>query len=110
MPFYLKLLLSIVIIITATQIGRSFPSLGGIIATMPLTGSIVLVWFYADNPGNFRLMESFSKGSLWGALISVLFFVTVYLCFRRDFSLTATLTSGFSVWLVGALCYQFLLK
>lgn len=36
MPFYIKLLLSVTIIVLATQIGRHFPALGGLVATMPL--------------------------------------------------------------------------
>ena len=51
MQFFFKLLISIAIIVFCTQIGRKFPSLGGLIATMPLTGVIVLVWLYSNNPG-----------------------------------------------------------
>ena len=64
MQFVFKLLISIAIIVFCTQVGRKFPSLGGLIATMPLTGAIVLVWLYSDNPGNFRLMEDYTKGAL----------------------------------------------
>ena len=64
MPFLFKLLLSIIIIVLTTQIGRYYPTWGGLIATMPLTGAIVLVWLFSDNPGNFQLMESYTKGAL----------------------------------------------
>jgi len=66
MQFFIKLLISVSIIVLCTQIGRKFPTLGGLIATMPLTSAIVLVWLYSDNPGNFRLMEGYTKGALWG--------------------------------------------
>ena len=80
MQFAFKLMISIAIIIFCTQVGRKFPSLGGLIATMPLTGVIVLVWLYADNPGNFSVMEDYTKGALWGIVPSILFFIfCVYL-------------------------------
>ncbi len=56
MRFLIKLLISVGIIIFCTQIGRKLPSLAGLIAVMPLTGVIVLLWLYSDNPGNFNLM------------------------------------------------------
>jgi hypothetical protein len=64
MDFLIKLLISIVIIIVCTQIGRRVPSLSGLIATMPLVSVIILVWIYSDNPGNFKLMEDFTKAAL----------------------------------------------
>ncbi|PKM89163.1 MAG: hypothetical protein CVU87_05930 [Firmicutes bacterium HGW-Firmicutes-12] len=110
MPFYIKIVLSIIIIVLATQLGRYFPSLSGLIATMPLTGSLVLIWLYADNPGNFGLMESYTRGALWGILPSILFFLTVYQCFRNELPLSITLSAGFGVWLVGAFVHQLFIK
>jgi hypothetical protein len=43
MSFFIKLLISNSVIIFCTQIGKRSPSLGGLIATMPLTGLIVLI-------------------------------------------------------------------
>lgn len=110
MPFYIKLFLSTAIIVLATQIGRSFPLLSGLIATMPLTGAIVLVLLYTDNPGNFGLIETYTKGALLGILPSILFFVTAFLCFRKELALGLTLVISFSVWLLGAFIHQLLLK
>ena len=110
MTLIFKLLISIIIIIVATQTGRYFPSLSGLIATMPLTGAIVLIWLYFDNPDNLRLMEGYAKGALWGIIPSALFFLTAYLCFRKDYPLTVALTAGFAVWPAGAFVHQMLLK
>lgn len=110
MPFYIKLLLSIFIIVFTTQIGRYFPALSGLIATMPLTGALVLVWLYSDNPGNFRLMESYTRGALWGIIPSIFFFLVAHLCFRKNLPLTVTLIASFGVWLLGACIHQLLIK
>ncbi len=81
MRFLIKLLISVGIIIFCTQIGRKLPSLAGLIAVMPLTGVIVLLWLYSDNPGNFNLMTDYTGAALWGILPSVLFFLTALMCF-----------------------------
>ena len=64
MRFVVKLLISLGIIIFCTQVGRKLPTLAGLIAVMPLTGLVVLVWLYLDNPGNFGLMSDYTKGAL----------------------------------------------
>jgi len=110
MRFVIKLLISVCVIVFCTQIGRKLPTLAGLIAVMPLTGLIVLVWLYMDNPGNFNLMTDYTKGALWGILPSILFFLMVFICFRRHLPLWIVLCASFAVWLVAAFIHQLLLK
>ena len=110
MQFFLKLVITNLIIIFCTLIGRRSPTLGGLIATMPLTSLLVLVWLYADNPGDYRLMTDYTRGVLWGIIPTILFFAVVYMCFRRQFALPLVLSAGFGVWLAGALVHQWLLS
>jgi len=110
MNFFIKLLISNAVIIFCTQIGKRYPSLGGLIATMPLTGLIVLIWLYTENPGDDGLMRSYTLGAVWGTLPSVLFFGVALYCFSRQFSLALVLTASFGVWLAGAVVHQMFLK
>jgi uncharacterized membrane protein (GlpM family) len=110
MRFIIKLLISLSIIIIATQIAKKAPTLAGLIAVMPLTGLIVLVWLYFDNPGNTPLMTDYLKGALWGILPSILFFVTAFFCFQRRLSLAVVLTISFAIWLIAAALHQYLLN
>jgi len=69
MRFAIKLLISVCVIAFCAQIGRRLPPFlsstedkgAGLIAVMPLTGLIVLIWLYLDNPGNFNLMTDYTK-------------------------------------------------
>ena len=110
MRFLIKLLISVGIIIFCAQIGRKLPTLAGLIAVMPLTGLIVLVWLCLDNPGNFNMMTDYTKGALWGIVPSVLFFLVAFLCFHKKLSLWIVLCASFAVWLVAAFIHQLLLK
>lgn len=109
MQFIIKLLITVAIIVVCSQIGRKFPTLGELIATMPITSLIVLLWLYSDNPGNFNLMEDYTKGVLWGIIPTTMFFVVAYLCFRKHLPCSLALSASFSTWLVGALIHQYLL-
>lgn len=110
MRFAIKLLISVCVIAFCAGIGRKLPTLAGLIAVMPLTGLIVLVWLCLDNPDNFNLMTEYTKGALWGIVPSVLFFLVAFMCFHKRLSLWIVLCAGFAVWLVAAFIHQWLLK
>lgn len=110
MRFLIKLLISVCIIAFCTQIGRRQPTLAGLIAVMPLTGLIVMLWLYSDNPGNLQLMTDYTKGALFGILPSILFFLVAFMCFRKQLSLWIVLCASFAVWLISALIHQLLLN
>ena len=105
-----KLCIAVAIILFCTQIGKRFPTLAGLIATMPLTGLIVLVWLYSDHPGDYDLMMNYSKGVLWGILPSIAFFLVAFICFAKHLSLPAVLSASFAVWLMGAFVHQCFLR
>ena len=108
--FAAKLIISVAVILLATQIGRRAPTLAGLIAVMPLTSLLVLLWLYWDHPGDFALMSDYCGGALLGIIPTVLFFVTALVCFRRHLPLWAVLCASFAVWLLGAFVHQWLLR
>jgi uncharacterized membrane protein (GlpM family) len=110
MRFVIKLLISLFVIILCTQIGRKLPTLAGLIAVMPLTGLIVLLWIYSDNAGDFNLMTNYTKGALWGIIPSILFFLAAFICFHRQLALWIVLSISFAVWIIGAFIHQWLLN
>ena len=110
MKFVIKLLISVCVIGICAGIARKVPSLAGLIAVMPLTGLIVLIWLYLDNPENFALMTDYAKGALWGIVPSILFFLVAFICFHRQLPLWIVLCASFAVWLVGAFFHQLLLR
>ena len=110
MKFVIKLVISVCIISICAVVARKAPTLAGLIAVMPLTGLIVLIWLYLDNPGNFALMTDYAKGALWGIVPSILFFLVAFICFQKQLPLWIVLCASFAVWLIGAFFHQWLLR
>ncbi len=110
MQYLIKTVLSVLIILGATALGRRFPSAAGLIGVMPLTGALVLVWMYWDNRGNPEVMQGFARGAAWGILPSLLFFFVALLCFKRQMPLAVVLAASFGAWMAGAFVHQWLLK
>ena len=110
MQILIKVVISVVVILVATAIGKRLPSTAGLIGVMPLTGALVLVWMYLENKGDPDIMQDFAKGALWGILPSILFFLVAFFCFRKHLSLPTVLISSFGVWLAAAFVHQWVLK
>ena len=110
MHLFLKIFLSLAIILTATAIGRKWPALAGLVGVMPLTGALVLVWMSIDSGNDPRIMQQFTRGALWGLLPTVLFFVVAFLCYRKGLALPLVLSASFGAWLVAAVIHQLALK
>ncbi len=110
MQILVKALLSVVIILAATAIGKKLPSTAGLIGVMPLAGALVLVWIYLESDGDPKIMQSFTKGALWGILPSILFYLVAFFCFKRSLPLPVVLVASFGVWLCAAVVHQWILK
>lgn len=110
MHLFLKITLSLAIILTATAIGRKWPALAGLVGVMPLTGALVLVWISIDSGNDPRVMQQFTWGALWGLLPTILFFLVAWLGFRKGLPLPLVLAAGFATWLVAALAHQWALR
>ena len=109
MRFVIRLLISVCVIVFCVQISRKMPTLAGLVAVMPLTGLIVLLWLYSDNPGNYEMMIDYTKGALWGIVPSILFFLVAFICFRKQLALWIVLCASFAIWLIAAFLHQWLL-
>jgi len=110
MQFALKLLLANIVIISCLLLGRRLPALSGLIASMPLTTLVVLIWLHADNPGDNRVITNFVSGVFWGVIPTFLFFAVAWFCLRRGIPLFTTLATSMVVWLLGACVHQSMLK
>lgn len=110
MQVIIKAVISVTIILLATAIGKRIPSAAGLIGVMPLTGALVLAWLYLENKGDPLIMQSFTRGALWGILPSILFFLVALYCFKRGFSLYVVLILSFTAWAMAALIHQWIIK
>lgn len=108
MRFAVRLLIIVCIISFCAAVARKMPTLAGLIAVMPLTGLIVLIWLYLDHPGDFSLMTAYTKGALWGIVPTILFFLMAFVCLGKRLPLGIVLSASFAVWLIAAIAHQWL--
>jgi uncharacterized membrane protein (GlpM family) len=107
--FILRLLLTIIIIVSCSLIARKLPTLGGLIAAAPITTLLVFLWIYSFEPTDYDTLSLYVKGVLWGIVPSICFFVAAHLCFKSKLPVPAALAASSFVWLVSAVIHQLLL-
>ena len=110
MEFFVKLLLTNLVIITCVRIGKTMPALGGLIATMPITSLLVMLWLYRDSRGDTLLLGRYTSGVLVGIGPTILFFLAVWFCLRRGLPFGPALCAGLLAWSAGAVAHQLLLR
>jgi uncharacterized membrane protein (GlpM family) len=110
MQVFIKIFLSLGIILAATEIAKKMPSLAGLLAVMPLTGALILVWVHLENRGHPEVMRIFSKSAFFGILPTLLFFLAALICYRKHLPLSVVLVCSFGSWAAAALIHQWLMK
>jgi len=89
----IKALLSGVIVAAVSEIARRYPGWGGLLASLPLTSLLAMIWLYRDSADAERVAE-LSISTLWFFVPSIPLFIALPLLIR----------SGVGFWVSLALC------
>ena len=84
----IKAALSGIIVAAVSEIARRYPTWGGLVASLPLTSLLAMIWLYRDSHEAERIAE-LSMSTFWFFLPSVPLFVVLPLLIR----------SGMPFWL-----------
>ena len=103
--FIVKIAVSAVIIAGVSELAKRMPSLGGLIAAMPLTTLLVLIWLYAET-GDYQLAHTFTRSVLYAIIPTIFFFITALYLFKRGTSFITLLIVSFIVFLGAAAVHQ----
>lgn len=83
----IKAAISGVIVALVSEIARRYPGWGGLIASLPLTSLLAMIWLWRDTGDSLRIAE-LSSSTLWFILPSLPLFLV----------LPALLRSGMAFW------------
>ena len=100
MHFLVKVLISAVIIAAVSEVARRSTWIGALIASLPLTSLLALVWLYQDTRDTERVAQ-LSSDILWLVLPSLLMFVALPLLLRRGVSFYPALSLSAACTIAG---------
>lgn len=90
--FVLKAAISGVIVAVVSEIGRRYPGWGGLVASLPLTSLLAILWLWRDSADPERV-ASLSASAFWFVIPSLPMFAAIPLLLR----------SGVGFWVTMAL-------
>lgn len=83
MIYTVKVVLSALLIVLISEVSKRFPTLGGLIASLPLLSVIGMIWLYADTRDS-ELLAEHSLGTFWFVLPSLPMFLLIPWLLRKE--------------------------
>ncbi len=86
----IKAAISGVIVALVSEIARRFPGWGGLIASLPLTSLLAMIWLWRDTGDSLRIAE-LSSSTIWFIIPSLPLFVVLPMLLRSGMAFWAAL-------------------
>lgn len=83
----LKVLITALLVVAISEVGKRSSALGALIASLPLTSLLAFVWLYGES-GDTEKIANLSQSIFWYVLPSLVLFI----------ALPALLRHGFGFW------------
>jgi hypothetical protein len=74
---FIKASLSGVIVATVSEIARRYPGWGGLVASLPLTSLLAMLWLWRDSGGDSGRVAALAGSTLWFILPSLPLFIAL---------------------------------
>ena len=94
-----KALLSGIIVMTVSEIARRSPSIGGLIASLPLVSILAIIWLWRDTSDVERIARH-TESTFWFVLPSLPMFLLLPIMLRHGIAFWAALGAGCFVTLI----------
>jgi len=100
MPFLLKVLVSALVIAGASELARRYSVIGALLAALPLTSILAMIWLWRDGVPAEQIAD-FSSSIFWLVLPSLLLFVATPLMLRAGYGFWPSLGAGCALTVLG---------
>ena len=100
----LKALITALVVVFLSELGKKHPVLSGLIAAMPITTLLVVFWLYFDTR-DITIIKTFSFSVLFGLILTAFFFVCLFFLLGKKLSIFQS-PSLFLRRLADSCCYS----
>jgi uncharacterized membrane protein YadS len=109
MYFLLKVLISALAIAAASEVARRNLPLAAILASLPLTSLLAILWLYHDTR-NGQLAGEMASQIFWAILPSLLFFVAFPWLLKTGLHFSLSLILSIGIMIVGYTIYAAVIR
>lgn len=109
MEFIVKIVVSGLIIAGVSELAKRFTPLAAILASLPLTSILAMIWLYRDTK-DVQKISSLSTGIFWAVLPSLLFFFVLPLLLKSGIKFPWALSLSCGLMFLGYTLFAFVLE
>lgn len=95
-----KVLATSILVVAIAEISKRSSLLGALLASLPLTSLLAIVWLYADTRDTAKVAD-LSLSILWLVLPSLIFFIALPLLLRRGHAFVPSLALAMALTAAG---------
>ncbi len=108
MPFLIKVVVSAFVIAGVAELGKRFTLMGAILASLPMTSILAMIWLYHDT-GDAGKIINLSWGIFWAVLPSLVFFIVLPLTLKSGMAFGTSMILSSAVMFLAYTAYVFIL-
>ena len=109
MQFLLKTLISALIIATIATVSKKLPTVGAIIASLPLTSILAMIWLYQDTK-DVNKVADLSISIFWVVIPSLIFFLILNILLKKNLNFYLSLIFSSAVMAITYYIYLYILR
>ncbi|MBC7693123.1 MAG: DUF3147 family protein [Methylotenera sp.] len=109
MHFFIKIVLSALIIAGVSEIGKRSSAFAAVLASLPLSSILAMIWLYADT-GDVAKVSELSTSILWAVIPSFLFFISFPLLLKTGMRFVFAMPLACAIMFAGYTVYMLVLK
>ncbi len=106
--FLLKVLVTAIVISAVSEIGKRSSIVAAILASLPLTSILAMIWLYWDT-ADAQKVVNLSTGILWAVLPSLLFFILLPIFLKNGLRFGTAMLASCVCMFLGYTVYVYLL-
>src|SRR3989338_1316629 len=108
MYFVVKIIVSAVIVALVSEIGKRFTWMAALIASLPLTATLSMIWLYHDTRDADKII-SLSWNIFWAVIPSQAFFVALPLLLKSGMKFAPAMVLSILIMFAAYTVYAFVL-
>ncbi|WP_427340590.1 DUF3147 family protein [Caloranaerobacter sp. DY30410] len=109
MQFIVKTIVSALIIATVSTLGKKFSTFAAIIASLPLTSMLSIIWLFRDTQDVQKVID-LSISILWVIIPSLIFFIALVYLLKQNIKFHWAMLFSTVIMIISYNIYIFLLR
>ncbi|MBI5023358.1 MAG: DUF3147 family protein [Candidatus Magasanikbacteria bacterium] len=109
MQYLIKTIITAIVVVGIAEIGKKFSPIAAILASLPLTSILAMIWLYMDTKDVQKVID-LSSNIFWAVLPSLIFFFFFPLLLKNGFKFSIAMVLSTVIMFIAYSIYVVILQ